>query len=185
MSTNILIFPFYVERFDDMQGVYGRQIPHVLADYLNAASLQTEALSWFVRRAEHVAHVCVEAPFPQNVIEEEAQARGAEHILLGRVRVAPEDTQLQIAYVAYPEEGAEPTREVLFDARDAMHALPALVQNAAEVLLARFATSSHSPLVHSNAMVGDEDTNDANIFSAWRDELVARDARALESEGLP
>src|SRR5690625_2222369 len=95
---NILIFPFYIERFDDMQGVYGRQIPHLLAAQLQEAGFNASSLTWFARRGETLAHVCAEASFPENVLSEEQRAHGAEAVLLGRVRVAPEDTHLQNAH---------------------------------------------------------------------------------------
>jgi|GEM_PF-4756164 len=181
---NILIFPFYIERFDDMQGVYGRQIPHLLAAQLQEAGFNASSLTWFARRGETLAHVCAEASFPENVLSEEQRAHGAEAVLLGRVRVAPEDTHLQIAQWFASEDADEASTRILFDEHAAMHALPRLVQRAADAVQAHFASDTAPSVVSTPHQDDDETISDAEIFAGWRDMLLDRDARALESANL-
>lgn len=171
-----LIFPFYVERTDDMQGVYGRQVARILAETLQENGVKTKRIQWFAPKNDARSHVCIEAPLPRNIIDEEAAAHGAERVLLGRVRVAPEETMLKIVE-HQPHGDDEPIPRV--KELGAIHALPHMVERAAQTLLSVYTDGSAHP---APADISDtEAPNAAAHFESWRDALLARDAQELTS----
>src|SRR5699024_255416 len=167
------------------QGVYGRQIPRLIADMLRAQALRVEHRSWSVPHGDERAHIAIESALPRHVLDEEADAHNAHTVLLGRVRVAPEDTYLHIARYR-PQQDETP--EVLFESQCAMHALPLHVEDAAKALT-RFFSSSAPPTMTSSdktpdsiAASTDEETESvAARFAACREQLLAADAHELDS----
>lgn len=180
-----LIFPLQVERFDDMQGVYGRQIARLIREHLHAANIPSTRLTWYAHKGDKLAHVTTEAPFPINVIQEEAQAHQAQTVVLGRVRVAPESTRLQLVLLA-PEDPEHTTVEV-FDETTAVHALPQMVERASTAVIQHL-TSADTPdyaaqrIAAAGAALNEENINPAHAFEVWRDALQQADALELESE---
>lgn len=168
-----------------MQGMYGRQIARLISERLNASNVRSTRLTWYARKGDQTAHIAVEAPFPKNVILEEAQARQAQTVLLGRVRVAPESTRLQLVLIA-PEDPEHTTVEV-FDETTAVHALPGMIERASLAVLQNLspedASHSGASSLHAKlSKVDDDDVNPAAAFEAWRIALQQADALELENE---
>lgn len=174
----ILIFPFYVERTDDMQGVYGRQVARLISEDLQKSGINTKHIQWLAPKGDAQTHVCIEAPLPRNILDEEAATHGADQVILGRIRVVPEQTLLEIvAHLPHDADNAEP--RPLFKEEGAVHALPDMVERASAVLGA-YLSGTPAPsasLPPSKA----EKKNAAAHFERWRDALLAHDAQELIS----
>lgn len=180
-----LVFPLHVERFDDMQGMYGRQVARLISEQLTAANLRSTRLTWYAKSGEQRAHVAVEAPFPINVILEEAQAHQAQHVILGRLRVAPESTRLELAILDV--EDSEHTPIEVFDETTAIHALPETVERASHAVLQRllpggFSGSAAHASDAKHRRISDKGVNPSEAFEAWRASLQQADARELEQD---
>lgn len=175
-----LVFPLQVERFDDMQGVYGRQIARLISERLNASNVPSTRLTWYAKKGDQRAHVTVEAPFPINVIKEEAQAHKAQTVVLGRVRVAPESTRLQLVLLT-PEDPEGTTVEV-FDETTAVHALPQMVERASNAVLQKLSSANSPAYTAAGEQLNEAHINPAHAFEAWRDALQQADAVELEHQ---
>lgn len=181
-----LIFPLHIERFDDMQGMYGRQIAQLLSDRLADATFSAKRLTWYAHKGDQVAHIAVEAPFPQNVVREEALAHNADTVVLGRVRVAPESTRLQLAVLSGPDLDQPPTE--VFDETGAVHALPQMVERASDALVHALLPADDprhnthaSPQTEAQRVPPEDDTQSAAAaFEHWRDELQHADMLELQ-----
>ncbi len=92
----IALLPFEASRIDRAQGVFGRQIPALLADLLVDAGLDALYVPWFAERAGRLTHVLVEGPLPDSVVSGEQSRAQADVVVTGRVRVAPDDRTLRV-----------------------------------------------------------------------------------------
>lgn len=167
----IAVFPLQVERFDDLQGVYGRQIARTIARSLEVAGVEVDAVNWYARRGEERAHVVLEAPLPRDVVREELKRRGARYGLVGKVGVFGEESTLELLLVeASPAGMLSPWS---FSDRAPRESTPWLVDAAITSLLQFLQVP---PPDHSD--------HPADIpFDAWTALLIDHDTQALLLEG--
>lgn len=169
---SIAVFPFQIERFDDAQGVFGRQIPQLLVQELQEAGLAATRITWYARRADQVAHVALESPLPYNVLQEEMAQHDAQVGVLGHVRVNGETASLRIAILARNEQ-PESAQDV-FDASAPRDMLPSLVQSAANALIR---------LLRGDDNFFSQSDRGDTPFEAWNALLLDADSQDLIREG--
>lgn len=170
---HVAIFPFEIERIDDAQGVFGRQIPQILADELQTASIESEAVRWFAKRGEQIAHVTLEAALPINVIQEEMEKIGATIALLGRIRVTGQDAYLSLALHGWedaPSTDDSDAPTVIFDEECPREMLPSLVESAANTVIR---------LLRQNDDFFSRSGRGDTPFEAWNSLLLDMDTQEL------
>lgn len=170
---NIAIFPLQVQRFDDMQGVYGRQIAREIARALNAEGVGTEVIRWFARRGELRAHVVIEAPLPRDVVAEELARRGATLGLVGSVRIQQGESTLSLALVRLSETLGDVDVAFTFHESAPRESTLWLVDSAVDAIL-RHLGRPDPPQREAREDVP---------FEAWSALLVDQDTQSLLHEG--
>lgn len=171
---HIAVFPFEVERFDDIQGVYGRQIARHFVDELTRAGVETVRVQWFAQRGERKAHVVVEAPLPWDVQQHEMRTRSATLALTGHVRVQRGETTLALALrddVAGEATDVPPSPRWQFEARVPRDTTPCMLERAVTQLLAHLQVP-RPPASGSGAC-------DDRPMDAWTEKLVDDDNNDL------
>lgn len=197
----IAVFPFEVERSDDLQGVFGRQIARYFVDGLQDSGVNAERIQWFAQRGGQRAHVVIESPLPWDVVAEELADVGASLALTGHVRVHRGETTLVLrltealgsdlastpASARAPDAGAgaplsltdggvsSPAPRWIFEERAPRETTPCLLDRALRALLA-----------HLNVPVSGErnplDCHDVPM-DAWTEKLLDDDNHDLVAVG--
>lgn len=172
---SIAVFPFQIERTDDAQGVFGRQVSKLIFEELQEAELTVQRVTWFAKKGENVAHIALESALPRNVIVQELIDRDATIAVLGQIRVTGESAALQLALLTRAEDPSKHDAiEDVFEATAPREMLPSMVDSAANALIRR--------------LKGDDDFRSQSKrgempFEAWNALLLDADAQDLVREG--
>lgn len=174
---SIAVFPFQIDRIDDSQGVFGRQVSQLIVEELCEAGLSAQRVTWYARKGEQVAHVALESALPRNVIVQELEARNASIAVLGQIRVTGETATLRLALLTLPideqasiDEAAEP----IFEQSAPREMLPSMVENAVNALIRRLQGDDD---FYSRSKRGE------TPFEAWNALLLDADSQDLIQEG--
>lgn len=162
----VAIFPFQVDRTDDLQGVYGRQIPQYIGRCLRDAGVLVTPVQWSVYQDDTWSHVTLESPLPSNVLREEMTAHHADTAILGQTYVSADRASLSLAVVAANGNSFE-INEV-FQETTTMYVFVDLVHRAIAAL--------HHKLTLEKRPVLDADQD----FGTWSNALIDADKLQLE-----
>lgn len=169
----IAIFPLQVQRFDDMQGVYGRQIAREIASTLEQEEVETVVVNWFAQRGDLRAHVVIESPLPRNVVAEEIVVRGSTYGLIGQTGIDGADASLSLALVEPTTAGDDVMVRWTFADNAPRESTPWLIDQAVDSLVDFLRPQTPSRRIPAPDIP----------YDAWTALLIDRDTQALLHEG--
>lgn len=79
----IAVLPLSTQRTDARRGIAARRIAAWLAARLAAGGASAQYVPWFVTRGDAVAHVVIEGHLPDDAVDDEADAIGAQTVVTG------------------------------------------------------------------------------------------------------
>lgn len=149
---SLLFFPLQTRRTDAHRGLLARQIARAVQEGLGCPG---ETARWIVRRGPHVAHVLIETPLPNDVVQTECSDRGADLAVHGSLFI--DEPTVEVRWTLTDASGA---RTVSVTADGVLHAIDASGRALAAALDTEWSAAHLPPAVAAVDWLADRDNEE-------------------------